>query len=508
VISATVQGWDPRTGETVGAPVPDTTVGELDVVLSTAESATTTLRRTTPNQRAGWLRSAADALDDARGDLVPLAASETGLPIGRLKGEVARTSGQLRLFAEVLDEGSFLEATIDHADPEARPAPRPDVRRVLEPLGPVLVFAASNFPFAFSVAGGDTASALAAGCSVVVKAHPGHPGLSVLVGDVLLKALLAAGAPRGVLAVVHGMETGVLALRDTRIRACGFTGSLSGGRALFDIACGREQPIPFYGELGSLNPVVVTDDAVRRRGEEIVAGFVDSFTLGTGQFCTKPGLLLLPRGHGLEDALREAVASLDAAPMLNARMHTAFRTGVNALAARPGVRPLVPPTASDRPGAWASPALLLVGAAAVLEARDPLLQECFGPVSMVVEYDGRDQLASVLREVGGSLTASLHAEDDEDVHSLVDLMRTTAGRVVWNGWPTGVAVTWSMHHGGPYPATTDPLHTSVGATAIRRFLRPAAYQSLPQHLLPPALQDDNPLAIPRRVDGSLVLPAS
>lgn len=506
--TAVVRGWNPRTGQPVGGLLPDTSLAELECVLAAAVAAAAVLRGSTAGNRATWLRRAADALEAASDELVSVAAAETGLPAGRLEGELARTSGQLRLFADVVEEGSFLEATIDHADPQARPVPQPDLRRVLEPLGPVLVFAASNFPFAFSVAGGDTASALAAGCSVVVKSHPGHPGLSVRVGEVVLQALREAGAPAGVFAVVHGTDTGVRALSDPRIRACGFTGSLAGGRALFDIACAREQPIPFYGEMGSLNPVAVTEAAVRRRGREIVDGFVASFTLGTGQFCTKPGLLLLPRGHGLDESLRERTAEVGAAPMLNARMHAAFTSRVRELARRHEVRALVAPSVDDRAGAWAGPALLATSAAAVLEAREELLQECFGPVSLVIEYDDVAEVAAVLQAVGGSLTATLHAEDDEDIAALVDVMRSTAGRVVWNGWPTGVAVSWGTHHGGPYPATTDPLHTSVGATAIRRFLRPAAYQSLPQHLLPPALWDDNPLAIPRRINGVLVLPNS
>src|SRR3954468_17498274 len=328
VVSALVmQGRNPRTGEVVGDPLADTTGEELEAVLDAAGRTASVLRATSPGERAAWLRAVAAAVDAAGPELISLAEAETGLPRPRLTGEVTRTTNQLELFARVLEEGSFLEATIDHADPAAQP-PYPDLRRVLEPLGTVLVFTASNFPFAFSVAGGDIASALAAGCPVIVKSHPGHPGLSVRTGQIVADALAGAGAPGGSFAVVHGVDTGVAAITDRRIRACSFTGSLAGGRALHELAAGRPDPIPFYGELGSLNPVLVTQAAVARRGGDIAKDYVASFTLGTGQFCTKPGLLLLPRGHGLEAALTDAADAVLPAPMLGSRIHQSFASGV------------------------------------------------------------------------------------------------------------------------------------------------------------------------------------
>jgi NADP-dependent aldehyde dehydrogenase len=481
--------------------VPDTTPEELEQVLAAAAQAAGPLAALRPADRARLLRAAADALDAAAGELVPIAIEESALPQARLTGEVARSSGQLRLFADALEEGSYLEVVLDSADPDATP-PRPDLRRMLLPLGPVVVFAASNFPFAFSVPGGDTASALAAGCPVVLKAHPGHPRLSQRTGEVLVEALRAAGAPEGAFAVVHGMEAGTAALSDRRIKAGAFTGSVKGGLALLEIATKREEPIPFYGELGSLNPVFVTPAAVAARGEEIADGYVGSFTLGTGQFCTKPGLLFLPEGHGLEERLVEAVRGTAPAGMLNDRIREGHAHERDRLEGLGPVRTLVH---GDDTDAGVAPTLLATTAKELLADPEPLLQECFGPTSIVVEYSDRDELLAAAEAFGGNLTATVHAEDSDapTVAPLLDVLRDRAGRLVYNGWPTGVAVAWAMHHGGPFPSTTASIHTSVGTTAIRRFLRPVCYQNTPQALLPEALRDDNPLGLPRRVNGTL-----
>jgi NADP-dependent aldehyde dehydrogenase len=481
--------------------VPDTTPEELEQVLAAAAQAAGPLAALRPAERARLLRAAADALDAAAGELVPIAIEESALPQARLTGEVARSSGQLRLFADALEEGSYLEVVLDSADPDATP-PRPDLRRMLLPLGPVVVFAASNFPFAFSVPGGDTASALAAGCPVVLKAHPGHPRLSQRTGEVLVEALRAAGAPEGAFAVVHGMEAGTAALSDRRIKAGAFTGSVKGGLALLEIATKREEPIPFYGELGSLNPVFVTPAAVAARGEEIADGYVGSFTLGTGQFCTKPGLLFLPEGHSLEERLVEAVRGTAPAGMLNDRIREGHAHERDRLEGLGPVRTLVH---GDDTDAGVAPTLLATTAKELLADPEPLLQECFGPTSIVVEYSDRDELLAAAEAFGGNLTATVHAEDSDTptVAPLLDLLRDRAGRLVYNGWPTGVAVAWAMHHGGPFPSTTASIHTSVGTTAIRRFLRPVCYQNTPQALLPEALRDDNPLGLPRRVNGTL-----
>ncbi|WP_343944471.1 aldehyde dehydrogenase (NADP(+)), partial [Pseudonocardia zijingensis] len=436
------------------------------------------------------------------GELVPIAIEESSLPEGRLTGEVARSSGQLRLFADALEEGSYLEVILDSADANAKPVPRPDLRRMLVPLGPVAVFAASNFPFAFSVPGGDTASALAAGCPVVVKAHPGHPRLSQRTGEVLVEALRAAGAPDGTFAVVHGMEAGSSVLTDPRIKAGAFTGSVKGGLALLDIASKREEPIPFYGELGSLNPVFVTPAAIAARGDEIADGYVGSFTLGAGQFCTKPGLLFLPAGHGLEERLTDAVRATAPAGMLNERIREGHAHERDRLEGLGPVRTLVHGAES---AAGVAPTLLATTAKELLADPDPILQECFGPTSIIVEYADADEMLAAAEAFGGNLTATIHAEDSDaaTLPPLVDVLRDRAGRLVYNGWPTGVAVSWAMHHGGPFPSTTASIHTSVGTTALRRFLRPVCYQNTPQALLPEALRDGNPLNLPRRLDGVL-----
>jgi NADP-dependent aldehyde dehydrogenase len=502
--SSTVQGMDPRTGLPSGEPVPLTSAEELGRVLSDATAAFATLRRGTPELPSQLLRALADRLDDEAAGIVELAASETGLPIPRLRAEVARTSGQLRLFAEVVAEGSYLEVILDAADPTTSP-PQPDLRRWLEPIGPVLIFTASNFPFAFSVLGGDTASALASGCPVVVKAHSSHPGLSRAVAQLAHEVIAQLDLPRGTLSVVYGTEVGTTALGDPRIKAAGFTGSTAGGRVLFDIAAGRPEPIPFYGELGSVNPTVVTPAAVAARGAEICSGFVGSMTIGTGQFCTKPGLLFLPEGHGLDGSLRSAVEAVDPAPMLNACIKEQLTIGLSELASRDDVAIVARSADPPAEGSWASAALFGTTAEAVRNNPDELTREHFGPAGLIVEYRSYEDLLSVLQVVPGSLTATVHAEprDDYDLASLLASLARSAGRVIFNGWPTGVAVSWSMNHGGPWPATTNSAHTSVGATSIRRWLRPVCYQSVPEELLPEPLRSTSTWGIPRRVNGRL-----
>jgi len=359
------------------------------------------------------------------------------------------------------------------------------------------VFAASNFPFAFSVAGGDTAAALAVGCPVVVKASPGHPELSDLVGSLVSSALSSAGVPDGAFAVVHGFEEGRALVVDPRIRAGAFTGSLEGGRALFDLACARPDPIPFYAEMGSVNPVFVTASAAAERVEGIAEGYVASFTLGAGQFCTKPGLVFVPAtdAAAFESFVASALSGHLAEPLLNTDIEGRYAAGLAELSAHPAVRVLVA-------GEGTAPTLLGCDAADFLAARADLLTECFGPVSMVVRYSSEEELLACARAFGGELAASVHGSlPDETVSRLVAVLTERVGRVLWNGWPTGVSVTYAMQHGGPYPATTFPGHTSVGTTSLRRFLRPVVYQNMPQALLPEVLRDGNPLGVPRRVDG-------
>ncbi|MEV5433966.1 aldehyde dehydrogenase (NADP(+)) [Streptomyces sp. NPDC052701] len=445
--------------------------------------------------RARLLRGLSHALGENAVHLAAVAEEETRLGTERLRGEIRRTQAQLEMFADVVEAGAFLDVMIDPPDPAARPAPRPDIRRMLVPLGPVAVFSASNFPFAFSVLGGDTASALAAGCPVVVKAHEGHPRLSDLTRE-----LTAATLPAGVLSVVHGRETGRSLVTDPVIRAVGFTGSTSGGRALFGLANSRPDPIPFYGELGSLNPVVVTPAAGAARGADIVRAYIASVTLGQGQFCTKPGLLFLPAGHGLEDHLRQGIAAVQPGPLLGDWISTAYRATLAELAAHPAVRPLHLAEEPDDPRAGA-PALLTTSAEEV-RACPELLRECFGPASLVITYTSADDLLDTLHTLPGGLTATIHGQEREDELLVRRLSAAlSAGRLVWNGWPTGVAVTAAMHHGGPWPATTSPLHTSVGSRAVARWMRPVAYQNMPEELLPEPLQRANPWNVPQQVDG-------
>jgi NADP-dependent aldehyde dehydrogenase len=479
----------------------DTQPEELDQLIGEAVDAARLLIGSRPSDRATWLEELATRLDAAADDLVPLAAQETHLGIDRLQGELKRTTFQLRLFVRVLRDGSFLQATIDHADPAWPMGARPDLRRMLRPIGPVAVYAASNFPFAFSVAGGDTASALAAGCPVLLKAHPSHPELSAATGAQVADALRQAGAPDGVFAVVMGYETGIALVKDARIRAASFTGSLRGGRALFDLAVSRPEPIPFYGELGSVNPAFVTPDAGAQRADDVAAGFVGSMSLGNGQFCTKPGLLFVPAGAGIEDRVAALAGAQPAAPMLSEHIRSGYFEALAELADRPGVRVIAGKTRHEGDPA---PTVLATTVPDLLADAEAMTQECFGPAAIVVSYGSEEELLAAARVFDGQLTATIHSSGQEPVtYTLRDVLSERAGRVIWNGWPTGVSVTYAQHHGGPYPATTSIQTTSVGTAAIDRFLRPVTYQDAPDDVLPPVLQEENPWHLPRRVDGVL-----
>lgn len=480
----------------------DTTPQQLDSTLALAVTASPVLAASDPGTRASWLRAVAAELDAHSDELVKLAETETHLPSGRLQGEVKRTSVQLGLFADVIEEGSYLEVVIDLPDPEFALGPKPDIRRMLVPLGPVGVFAASNFPFAFSVAGNDTASALAAGCPVVVKAHPGHPETSRRAAELVQSALAGAGAPAGTFALIEGMDAGVQLVTDDRVTAAGFTGSVRGGRALYDVATSRPTPIKFFGELGSINPAVVTRRAADERTAEIADGFVSSFTLGVGQFCTKPGLLFVPAGHRLVDEIAQRTREVGAGELLYDKIADGYGDTLGDVRRTEGVRTLV--DGGPNEGLTAAPSLLAVSGADFLRHADELLTEVFGPTSVLVEYASDEELKAALASMEGSLTTTVQGSDQEagELAELIALLSRRSGRVIWNGWPTGVAVTWAMTHGGPYPATTLD-YTSVGATAINRWLRPVSYQSAPAALLPPALADDNPLQLTRRVNGRL-----
>ncbi|GAB3262273.1 aldehyde dehydrogenase (NADP(+)) [Arthrobacter pigmenti] len=475
-----------------------TSAGECERLLVAAHDAANAWGSKRPAERARVLDGIANAIDEAAGKLLPLAEEETNLSRGRLSSELQRTTFQLRLFGQQLRDGAYLRAIIDLPDPQwPMGAPRPDLRRTHVPIGPVVVFAASNFPFAFSVAGGDTASALAAGNPVLVKAHSGHPRLSAMTADVVTSVLEAAGAPEGVFGLLYGVEAGRTALADPRIKAGSFTGSIPGGRALMDIAVSRPDPIPFYGELGSNNPVFVTEQAAHQRPTEIAEGFVNSFSLGAGQFCTKPGTLFVPAGSDIVPRLEAAVLPA-AAKLLNGRIAGGYQASLGELTSHPHVEVLAQGTESspDAP----SPTLLKTQARHLLEDPRVLESECFGPAALVIEYDDESQLVPLATTFEGQLTATIYAGDTCDVNNLVQVLREKAGRLLWNQWPTGVSVTYAQQHGGPYPATTSPGSTSVGTAAIERFLRPVAFQGFPRHLLPEELQDANPLGIPQTVN--------
>jgi NADP-dependent aldehyde dehydrogenase len=479
---------DARTGETRAQVGVEADTAAVDAAVRAAEATRDALADRP--RRVELLRAAADAVESRRAGLIAAADAETALGEPRLTGELARVAYQFRFFADIVEDGGYLGVVIDQPDPAAVP-PRPELRRWKVPLGPVAVFAASNFPFAFSVPGGDTASALAAGCPVVVKAHPDHPETSELAAAALRAAATKVGLPADVLTLVHGYQAGIDLVQHPLVTAVGFTGSIPGGRALFDLAMARPAPVPFYGELGSVNPVLITERVAETRAAETAAGLAASYTQGMGQFCTKPGLVLIPQGTAgdeLAKTVAEIAATVGPGALLDGRMRGHFLDGFAARAAEPGVKTLLQAAAAptdDIPQAVRA-GLLEVDARA-LEPGSNLLEECFGPVTVLVRYQDTADAEAVLARLSGNLTATLHAEAGEPgAAGWIARLSRYAGRVVFGGWPTGVAVAPAMTHGGPYPATTTPT-TSVGGTAIDRWLRPVTYQTVPPQLLQPEL---------------------
>ncbi len=482
-----------------------TSAAELEQCARNAVAAFDEWSAMAPRARARALVGAADALRDSEDELVAIAMDETGLAEARLRGELTRTAVQLRLFADVVVDGAYLDVRIDLADPDFALGARPDLRRTLVPLGPLLNFSGSNFPFAFSVAGGDTASALAAGCAVIVKAHPGHPELSRRTAEVVKAALVAAGAPTHTLQLIFGQDQGVAMLRDERIRAGSFTGSIRAGRLLADVAAARERPIPFYGELGSVNPQFVTRAKLASDLNALCAGFVASVSSSAGQFCTKPGFLFVSDALAVAGPIRDAAEQVAEHRMLNPRIAEGYQRRRDTVLATPGVEVIAVGTVrvDDDAQAWVTPTIVSVDAATLESAGARLLDESFGPLAIVVQYGDESQLADLAaRLFPGNLTGGVHALPDEsspELVALVDQLHRCSGRVLFNGWPTGVAVTPAMQHGGPWPATTSDVGTSVGTAAIGRFLRGVSYQNVPQHLLAPAVRDDNPWGMPQRI---------
>ncbi len=497
---------DPATGKKLDPPFASATSADVGRAASQAAGAFAESSKLGGARRGELLRRIAGNLEAGSEAIVERANLETALPIARLQGELMRTTGQLRMFAALVEEGLWAGARIDRAD-AARTPPKPDLRSMLRPLGPVAVFGASNFPLAFSVAGGDTASALAAGCPVVVKAHPSHPGTSELAGAAILDAVRELGLHQGMFSLLFdsGFEIGSELVKHPAIKAVGFTGSRRGGLALMKIAAGRPEPIPVYAEMGSINPVFILPEALRTRGSEIAAGLHASVTLGVGQFCTNPGLVVTERGAAARafiDDLEERMAATAAGTMLSSGICSGYRAGVERLSSlsRRGV------TAADASeSAYSARAALFVTDAETLLASSDLMDEVFGPSTVVVESSS-GQLLEIARALEGQLTVTIHAADGElaSWRELLEILETKAGRIVINGFPTGVEVSPAMVHGGPFPATSDGRSTSVGTRAIERFARPVCYQNLPDALLPDELKDANPLGIRRMVDGKWV----
>ncbi|MBP1327366.1 NADP-dependent aldehyde dehydrogenase [Leucobacter exalbidus] len=483
----------------------------LETIVATATAAAPAFAATTPELRAQALVAIANALEANKPGLVSIAMRETGLTEARLTGEVTRTAVQLRMFADTIVEGGYVDARIDLADADFALGARPDIRRTHLPLGPVINFSASNFPFAFSVMGGDSAAILAAGCPLIVKAHSGHPELSDATAAVAAEAIQSVGLPAGIFQLIHGREAGVAVLRDPRIKAGSFTGSIRIGRLLADIAASRPTPIPFFGELGSVNPAFITAAAVAERADEIARGFLTSVSGSAGQLCTKPGFVFVPAGTKLAAAVSAAATELPEHRLLDPRISASFAERRDAILAATGVTPVIAGGVRfDELGhGWVTPTVVTVSLANLRAGREALLEEAFGPLSIIVETPAGTDLASLMPEFyEGNLTGTLHLSAEEstgttanvaELQALVAAISQQVGRVLFDGWSTGVAVTPAQQHGGPWPATTNDASTSVGTAAIQRFQRPVAYQNAPQAFLPEALRDANPLGVPQAI---------
>ena len=503
----TFQAVNPATNEFLSEKFYVASATDADAALQKADESYATFAALDWDKRALFLEEIAHQMEALGDGLLERASLETGLPIGRLAGERGRTTGQLRMFADYIRQGRWVEATIETAQPARTPLPKPDLRKMMQPLGPVIVFGSSNFPLAYSVAGGDTAAALAAGCPVVVKAHPAHPGTSALVAMAILKAAQLTHMPEGVFSLLYcnGFTIGEALVTHPKAAAVGFTGSLNGGRALFNLAAQRPNPIPVFAEMGSTNPVVLLPGALSENAKTIAAQYADSITLGVGQFCTNPGLLLGIKGPELTQ-FKEALAALLSAKLPETMLHKgisqAFNTKSSDMLAQPEVALLA--QSDTHPATGAGRPMVATASGTAFKANPALHQEVFGPFSLLIECDDLEELKTCVSTLQGQLTGTLIGTDTEweASKSLVQALTQKVGRVIFNGVPTGVEVCAAMQHGGPYPATTDARFTAVGVDAIKRFLRPVAFQNTPDALLPKALQNANPLQISRRINGA------
>jgi NADP-dependent aldehyde dehydrogenase len=505
---AAFKGIDPTSGARLDPAYHCASLDDLALAANLAQEAFAVYSRLPGRDRARFLRHIAAGMDSIAAEIIDRAHQETALPEARLKGELARTVNQLRLFAQVVEEGSWTNARIDPAEPERKPMPRADIRSMLRPLGPVAVFGSSNFPLAFSVAGGDTASAFAAGNPVIVKAHSAHPSTSELVGQVVSRSVRECGLPPGTFALLFGTgaEIGTALVAHPAIKAVGFTGSLSAGKALMHVAASRPEPIPCFMEMSSANPIFVLPEALRQRGAEIAKGLFASFTMGVGQLCTKPGLIFLPRNAEADafvSALEANVKQSSASPMLTETICRNHHTGIASRRTHEHARLLAEGAAHmSAEGAYAAPALFEVSGRALLD--DPeLASEIFGPSTLIIRYESADEMIALAEALEGQLTATVQGSGADLAANarLLAILERKAGRLIANGFPTGVEVCHAMVHGGPYPATSESRMTSVGTQAIFRFARPVCFQDFPQDTLPDELKDENPLGIWRLVNG-------
>jgi NADP-dependent aldehyde dehydrogenase len=506
--SKTFPGVNPATGERLRPDFHEATEKEVDKAVRAAENDFPIFRGKSPAEKANFLKKTGEEILALGYELIKRCMAETALPEARLINERDRTVNQLKLFAEVVRDGSWVDARIDTAIPDRQPLPKPDIRQMLIPLGPVAVFGAGNFPLAFSVAGGDTASALAAGCPVVVKAHPAHPGTSELVARAIKKAAEETGMPAGVFSLVQGesVEVGMALVTHPLVRAIGFTGSFKGGKAIFDAAGRRKEPIPVYAEMGSSNPVFILPGALKERGAAIAQGLAAAVTLGVGQFCTNPGMVIAVKSAAFDTFLQKTGEYLAAVPpgtMVSGYVRDNYIKGVDKLRETGGVRIVDVGLRDGQPSPGEVTACLLQTGGKNLLENPRLAEEVFGPAALAVTAENQEELLEIAAGLEGHLTASLHgvAGELETYRDLVQLLERKVGRLIINGFPTGVEVCPAMHHGGPFPATTDIRTTSVGTAALKRFARPICCQGFPQALLPPELRDENPLAIFRLVNN-------
>ncbi|OKS86377.1 aldehyde dehydrogenase (NADP(+)) [Mucilaginibacter polytrichastri] len=498
---------NPATGDKVGDFFV-AIITEVDKAAEKAAAAFQIYRKKSGTEKAGFLEAIAEEIMAIGDELISVCCAESALPKGRIEGERGRTIGQLKLFANLLKEGSWLDARIETADPERVPLPKPDIRFMQIPLGPVAVFGASNFPLAFSVAGGDTVSALAAGCSVIVKAHPAHPATSWLIGNAIQKAAITMEMPDGIFSLLFGdgPVLGTQLVKHPAIKAVGFTGSFGAGKAIYDIAVRRDIPIPVYAEMGSTNPVFILPQALQNQADLFVKGFSGSVTLGVGQFCTNPGMLIYENTDDSEiftNKLEEEFKQTSGGVMLAANIYKSYNAGVARHADTAGVTTLAKGKYSENLNT-AAPVLFKIKSD-TLKAHPNLAEEVFGPTSMLVEATSRQDVLEIARNLTGHLTATVHGTDSDllEYKDLLNILEQKVGRLLINGYPTGVEVCSAMVHGGPFPATSDSRSTSVGTAAIDRFTRPVCYQDMPQALLPDELKNTNPLGIWRLINGSL-----